>query len=313
MYSPVAVVSAFGGIATRTQIVGAGLTGTDITSAVRRGELRRVRRAHYATPGARPDAVDAVRVGGRLCGVSAARSYGLWAGFDETLHVAVARNASRLRVIREHDMITPDRGDRQIELHWTEIESSRECWRVSLHDCLRQVVAWSDRETAMACLDTAVEAAGVTRDELRAVFAAEPPQSRLRAAEAQPGCGSGYESIVVRRLRKLGLRVRQQVWIPGVGRVDGLIDEILVLEIDGFEHHFTREAFEEDRRRDAVLAGLGKRSIRLSTRRIRTDWDGCVADILAALRFQEVLGRVGQESGQPAPEDDCSNFSTTDS
>lgn len=310
MSSPVPVVRALGGIATRAQIVAAGLTGTDITSAVRRGELRRVRRAHYATAGAPRDAVDAVRVGGRLCGVSAARSYGLWAGFDEMVHVVVARNASRLRVIREHDAVTPDRGDRQIELHWIDTEPSRECWRVSLHDCLRQVVAWSDRETAMACLDTAIEAAGITREELQAVFAAEPPTSRLRAAAAQPGCGSGYESIVVRRLRSIGLRIRQQVWIAGVGRVDGLIEDILVLEIDGLEHHFTREAFEEDRRRDAVLAGLGKPSIRLSTRRIRDEWDSCVADILAALRFQESLGRVGQGSRQPTSGDDTSNLST---
>lgn len=307
MYSPVAAVRALGGIATRAQIVGAGFSGTDITAAVRRGELRRVRRAHYATPEASWDAVDAARVGGRLCGVSAARSYGLWGGFDETLHVAVARNASRLRVIREREMVTPDRSDRPVELHWIETAANRECWRVSLHDCLRQVVAWSDRETAMACLDTALEIAGVTPEELRAAFVGESGSSRLRAADARPGSGSGYESIVARRLRALGLRVRQQVWIPGVGRVDGVIDDILVLEIDGLEHHFTREAFERDRRRDAAVAGLGKLSIRLSTRRIRDDWDGCVADILAALRFQESSGRVMQESRQPTSGGGTSN------
>jgi very-short-patch-repair endonuclease len=310
MYSVAVVVSALGGIATRAQILAAGLSGTDITAGVRRGEIRRVRRAHYATPDAPSDAVDVVRVGGRLCGVSAARSYGLWAGFDDTLHVAVARNASRLRVIREHEALTPDRSNRELEVHWTDTEPTRECWRVSLGDCLRQVVAWCDRETAMACLDTAVEVAGVTREELRAMFAAEPPASRVRAADTQPGCGSGYESIVVRRLRRIGLRVRQQVWISGVGRVDGVIDDILVLEIDGFEHHSTREAFEEDRRRDAALAALGKPKIRLTPRRILADWDGCVADILGALRFQEAVVPMKQESGQSVSEGNSSNIST---
>ncbi|MGB3910357.1 MAG: type IV toxin-antitoxin system AbiEi family antitoxin domain-containing protein [Pseudolysinimonas sp.] len=311
MYSAPAVVTAFGGIATRAQILDSGLTGSDITRAVRLGQVRRVRRAHYATAVAPLDAVDAVRVGGRLCGVSAARSFGLWAGFDETLHIAVPRNASRLRVIREHGAITPDRSDRRVEIHWVDTDPSRECWRVSLHDCLRQVVGWSDHETAMACLDTAIEVARVTRDELRAVFAEEPALSRLRAAGAHPGCGSGYESIVVRRLRRIGLRIRQQVRIPGVGRVDGVIDDILVLEIDGYEHHSTREAFEEDRRRDAALAALGKSSIRLTTLRIREDWDGCVADILAALRIQEAMGRVGQKSGQSASDAHTSHINTT--
>jgi very-short-patch-repair endonuclease len=313
VYSAAAIATAFGGIATRAQILAAGLTGSDITRAVRRGEVRRVRRAHYATPDAPRDAVDAVRVGGRLCGVSAARCYGLWAGFDETLHVAVPPNASRLRVIREHGTTTPDRGDRHVEIHWVETEVSRECWRVSLYDCLRQVVEWSDRETAMACLDTAVEVAGMTPDELHAVFAGEATASRLRAVDAQPGSGSGYESIVVRRLRRIGLRVRQQVRIPGVGRVDAVIDHILVLEIDGFEHHSTREAFEEDRRRDAALAALGKPKIRLTTRRIRDDWDGCVADILAALRFQESVVQMRPESSQSASGGNPSNSSTTDS
>jgi very-short-patch-repair endonuclease len=311
VYSAAAVVAAFGGIATRAQILAAGLTGSDITAAVRRGEMRRVRRAHYATPEASRDAVDAVRVGGRLCGVSAARSYGLWAGFDDTVHVAVTRNASRLRVIREGAGTTPDIGDRSVAIHWVEIARSRECWRVSLHDCLRQVVAWSDRETALACLDTAVESAGVTPEALRTVFVAEAPISRLRAADARPGSGSGYESIVARRLEMIGLRVRQQVWIPGVGRVDGVIDDILVLEIDGLEHHFTREAFEEDRRRDSVRTSLGIPGIRISTRRIRDDWDGCVADILAALRIQESLGRVIPVSSLVTSGRRTSNISTT--
>ncbi len=162
----------------------------------------------------------------------------------------------------------------------------------------------------MACLDTAVEIAGVTREGLRAVFAGEPASSRLRAADARAGSGSGYESIVVRRLSARGLRVRQQVWIPEVGRVDGVIEDILVLEIDGFEYHFTREAFEEDRRRDAVLASLGTAGIRLSTRRIRADWDGCVADILAALRIQEDRGRVIPVSSRATSGAGASNIST---
>lgn len=283
MYSAAAVVDAFGGVARRDQILAAGLSGTDITAAVRRGELRRVRRAHYARPGAAADAVAATRVGGRLGGVSAARTYGIWSGFDDRCHVVVPTNASRLRVIRGNPATTPDVGDRHVVVHWQDVEPSRECWRVGLADTLRQVVAWSDQETAMAALDTALDRGLVSEAWLARKFADEPAASRLRAAAARPGSGSGYESIVVRRLRAHGLRVRQQVAVPGVGRIDAEVEGFLFLEIDGSEFHDTPRARDADAIRDAGLVAHGRPVIRLRTRRIRDDWPGCLADILSAV------------------------------
>jgi hypothetical protein len=197
----VSVVDALGGVARRDQILSAGLSGTDITAAVRRGELRRVRRAHYASRRAQPDAVVAARVGGRLAGLSAARSYGLWGGFDERCHVVVATNASRLRLITTPDATTPDVGERDVVVHWQDVGPRRECWRVGLLDALRQVVAWADQETAMAVLDTALDLGVASKAQLSRAFADESTTSRIRAAAAAPGSGSGYESMVVRRLR----------------------------------------------------------------------------------------------------------------
>lgn len=296
MYSAAALTDAFGGIARRDQILDAGLSGTDITAAVRRGELRRVRRAHYATPRAPRAAIDAVRVGGRLCGVSALATYGVWAGFDDVVHVAVAPNASRLRLVRDGEGATPDIGDRRIAVHWVETAPNRECWRVGLTEALLQVACWDDTETALAALDTALDQRLVSPESLRSTFCSAPALARARAAAARAGSGSGYESIVVRRLRRLGLSIRQQVVVPGVGRVDGEIEGVLLLEVDGEEFHEN----EADRRRDAALVARGRVVIRLTTRRIREDWAGCVADILdavrcrvAASRFQEILRTPG--------------------
>lgn len=291
MYSVSAVVDALGGIARRDQILGAGLSGTDITAAVRRGEVRRVRRAHYASRSALPDAEVATRVGGRLAGLSAARSYGLWGGFDERCHVVVATNASRLRVITTHEATTPDVSDREVVVHWQDAMPSRECWRVGLLDALRQVAAWADPETAMAVLDTALDLGVVSKAQLLRAFADEPATSRIRAAAAEPGSGSGYESIVVRRLRARGFRVRQQVIVPGVGRIDAEVEDFLFLEIDGAEFHDTREARDADAIRDAGLVARGRPVIRLRTRRIRDDWSGCLADIEAALAHRPATGR----------------------
>lgn len=45
-------------------------------------------------------------------------------------------------------------------------------------------------------------------------------------------------------------------------------DQGLVVEVDGFQFHSTREAFERDRRRDAVLQGSGLRVLRVTWRQV---------------------------------------------
>ena len=268
-----------GGIATRAQLRAAGVSGGDITAAVRLGEIRRIRRAHYAVPDADPDAVFAVRVGGRLCGPSAARSYGLWAGDAPQLHVAVAPNASRLRIVRAETGPVVDIAGRPVRVHWVPTDPHPECWRVSFSECLQQMATWSDRETAIACLDTAL-ASGMTSDRLRALFEDASPLARGRANAARVGSDSGLESIVRQRLA--GLPVRQQVTIEGVGRVDMVIGRV-VIEVDGGAFHRTATAFDEDRRRDAELAARGYVVIRLTYERIMTDWAWCRSRVLAAL------------------------------
>jgi very-short-patch-repair endonuclease len=45
----------------------------------------------------------------------------------------------------------------------------------------------------------------------------------------------------------------------------------LVLEVDGFEHHGTPEAFQSDRRRDAALIAAGLRVVRVTWKQITED------------------------------------------
>lgn len=219
MQTTTSALARHGHIATRAQLIAAGFSGTDLTRAVRTGEIRRIRRAHYATPQARPDAADAVRVGGKLAGASAAASWGLWSGTDERLHVAVAANASRLRTNRPVSMhvdLTPDTSYRMIALHWIEDYQSDDCWRVSLPAALRQTVAWCDRETALACLDTTLSTFNWTKSQLQSVFTTASPSARMLAAEARHFCDSGTESIVRQRLLAIGIECAHQVRIPVV-------------------------------------------------------------------------------------------------
>jgi hypothetical protein len=54
------------------------------------------------------------------------------------------------------------------------------------------------------------------------------------------------------------------------------LDRKVVVELDGFAYHGTRQAFERDRERDATLQIAGYRVLRLTWRRIRSDPAGVV-------------------------------------
>lgn len=292
MTSAIEIITRLGGVATRQQLIHGGCDGFAITAAVRANRIRRVRRAHYATHDAPGDAILAAWVGGRLAGVSAARSYRLWSGFDRRLHVAVAPNASRLRIRspRFDAVRTPDIADRELALHWVDAPAARECWRVPLPTCLVQVAQWADHETAIACIETAVWRYGLDPSRLVASLGATTSLATARLAGIRSGTQEGQESLISQRLERLGLVVDRQVEVPGVGRVDAWIRGTrVIIETDGWEFHSRREAFERDRARDRALAARGFVVIRLTYGQITTDWPTCEREIRAAVdRFQEI-------------------------
>lgn len=73
---------------------------------------------------------------------------------------------------------------------------------------------------------------------------------------------SGPETLVRLILRGLGCDVDVQVQIPGVGRVDFVVDGWLIIECDSKAHHEGWDAQRRDRRRDIAAAALGYTTIR---------------------------------------------------
>lgn len=78
--------------------------------------------------------------------------------------------------------------------------------------------------------------------------------------------GSGAESHFIEELVAQGLEFRQQVAFPGVGHIDFLVAGRLVVEVDGYEFHSSKEQFELDRARDATLLGRGHPTLRIPAR-----------------------------------------------
>jgi very-short-patch-repair endonuclease len=252
------------------------LSASDIRRAVASGTLARVRRGWFALPQAHPDVIVAARVGGRLSCVSALRWHGAW-----TLHV----HAPHVRVSNGNAVNRKD----SAYLHWTSARVGPGVDDVS-----------ESLDAAMTCLD--LRALVVVIDSLANRRIVDPESLRFllrRTARGRqafqahdPAAESGTETLVRLALRRLHIRVRSQVTVPGVGRVDFLVGERLVIEVDGFEWHGDRSAFERDRARDRELVRRGYLVIRASYRQVLDDLDAVTVAVLDIVRRRDHLWRA---------------------
>jgi len=100
---------------------------------------------------------------------------------------------------------------------------------------------------------------------------------------------SGTETILRLRLRSRNVRLRTQLAIFDVGRVDIVVGDRLAIEVDGREWHDNASQFELDRERDARLVAHGYLVMRFSYRRVMFDLAEVEREILAVVRAREHL------------------------
>lgn len=266
-------IDELGGITTRRDLLRRGFTGHQLTAAVRAGIVRRVRQGHYALANAAIERMAAVRLGGRLGCLSATKTFGLWAGSDECVHVTLPTNAARLRTnvpLRGRVVaLTPDRFRLPVVLHWRDLPVGRRttgnAWRVDLPTALADVASCASRRDVRATFESAIHEGLLEFSDaqrwLDAVLPSKEAPMVLSAAS-----GSGAESYFIEELVAQGLEFLQQVEFPGVGYVDFLVAGRLVVEIDGYEFHSSKEQFEVDRARDAALLARGYPTLRIPAR-----------------------------------------------
>lgn len=266
-------IDELGGITTRRDLLRRGFTGYQLTVAVRAGIVRRVRQGHYALANADIEGLAAVRLGGRLGCLSATKTFGLWAGSDECVHVTLPANAARLRTnvpLRGRDVaLTPDRFRLPVVLHWSDVPVGRResgnAWRVDLPTALADVASCAATRDVRATFESAIHEGLLELSNaqrwLDAVLPSKEAPMVLSAAS-----GSGAESHFIEELVAQGLEFLQQVEFPGVGYVDFLVAGRLVVEVDGYEFHSSKEQFEVDRARDATLLSRGYPTLRIPAR-----------------------------------------------
>lgn len=71
--------------------------------------------------------------------------------------------------------------------------------------------------------------------------------------------------------------------LDGAERDAVWLDHRLVVEVDGFAAHGSRDAFERDRRRDQQLVAAGYRTLRVTWRQLTGEPEAVVARLAAAL------------------------------
>ncbi|MDO9394971.1 MAG: DUF559 domain-containing protein [Herbiconiux sp.] len=259
-----------------------GVTGDQLLELLASGLLVRIRRGYYARPDARPDVVRAVRLGGRLTSYSALRALGVWCPpGDERLHVAVSAHA--------HELRDPDSGlalgrRDDLVLHWRCAPLARGrsiSGVVPAAIAVQHLPAELSEAELVAVLDSAVRQHVASRAHFAAAFEGD---RRLTAAlrRVDTSAESGTESVARIRMQDVGIDARTQVWF-GRHRVDFLIEERLVVEVDGKAFHDDEKRFERDRRKAADLTRRGLHVLHFSYSQVFYDWPMCLAAIRAAL------------------------------
>ena len=286
----------------RSQALGVGMSSKQIDGHLRRGRWARVHLGVYILAGVPIGIPQQIMAANLACGPDAVASHdsaavvwGLTKGLDiphvsvpiEGAHTRpgiVVHRRRRLEVVtRERIRVTPP--------------------MLTLLDLAGEIA----EERLERYLDDMRRRGSISLDRLRIYL--EQPENRRRpgsgvlreAVAIRDGSreiGSDLETLLFRAIRMAGLPlpvaqhpVRTR---GGMRRIDFAYPHALVaIELDGFEEHGTRSAFESDRQRHNELEELGWRVLHFTWTRVRTDPFG------VAFTIGTALGLVPKRWGKP--------------
>ena len=241
------------GCARRASIVGGPRDLAELRRLVECGEVTRLARGLYSLRGVNRDVVAARQSSGLVTCVSAAVARGLPVLHRPVVpHLALAAHqaAPRPGVLPAGSVLHWDAG---VEVRPHDRGTFAPMAVAAAH-VLRCLPPWE----AIGTVDAALNRGLVSQVEL----AAQRPRTGkaafdrlVRAVDARSQSLS--ETIARLALVDAGLLVEPQVFIEGVGRVDLLVEDLAVVELDGLTYHQARAQFREDRRRDRVLQLIG--------------------------------------------------------
>ncbi len=260
-----------GGAARRTELLHAGVPERSLRGSVAQGRIKLVGDGTYALPWAPPEVTMASLFRAQVGCVTACAHWGLPVWEDHDLpHLVVGRHRSFAR-----------RGNRersQVVVHYTSAPTPSGMW-VAVAQAIDQAGWCTSPVGQLVIVDAALHAGVLLPAELRH-FETRDARRRAWLRRTASGAAESPLETVARAVMVLaGFRVEEQVVVPRVGRVDFVVDDALAVEVDGWEFHGGREAFERDRARDRLMLTRGLPVMRFTARDLRNDPGGVVAQI----------------------------------
>jgi very-short-patch-repair endonuclease len=264
-----AILAARGGASRREDLLAEGVSRREIQAAVRRGAVGNPGRGCYSLPDASGAVVAAAIWRGRPTCVSALESWAvpLVGRMPAGVHIAVPRNRGVTTTDpRWSPSVVVHRGPALTGV--PEVDAAAVVFHASR--CL-------DPEALLIAVDHLLNRRLVEKSDIRCVTAR---LTRWVATTCDRGAASPPETLARLALLRSGFSVRSQVQFGGIGRVDLVVEDAVVVEVDGRAYHSDPVAFVADRQRDRALQGLGFWVLRCAAAEVLGD-PGCVARAVA--------------------------------
>lgn len=258
-----------GGVPRTASISKAGIRRTLLDKALKAGRIVRIRRGVYALADDGGALGFALKHNAHLTGLSAAPLYQLW----------TLQKPSVLHVSPGHKSAVPGTLPRGRILHpvhpWLPA--------AGLADVLMHALRCLPMLEALVMVQCAAQRGNITVDFLRWKL----PGNRNARARAVldyviPRADSVLEVLANYHLRAAGLSVRRHVELDGVGEVDFLVEDCLVVETDGQTHLEPKQVRKDRARNNATVVG-GRLCLRFSYADVVHHPEQMMAQVLAVL------------------------------
>jgi hypothetical protein len=277
---------------TRRQLRALGLDDVAINYRLRIGRLFRVNRGVYSVGRPPTTPLEKAAAAVLACGDRAALSHssamtlwGFWKRWDLPFEVSVVGDR-RPKAIRVHRVIGLLKRDVATEQGIRVTSAARTLLDVAPAIPPKSLARFVNDGRRQELLTVAALADVVAR------FPLHPGAALLRphATTTQNPTRSGFEDDFVPFCARFGLPIPRLNTIVHGYEVDAYFEaERLIVELDGWDFHNDRQAFEDDRERDAAMLFYGIATIRITKRRLEADPEREAARlhaILAARRRQ---------------------------
>ncbi|MHA7291901.1 type IV toxin-antitoxin system AbiEi family antitoxin domain-containing protein [Arthrobacter sp. MDT3-24] len=259
------------GVARASTLREAGFSRTSLDKALAAGRIVRIRRGIYSMPREAGVFGLALQHNALLTCLSAAPTYRLW-----TIH-----DAGPVHLSPGHKKTPPG------TLTHGRCPHPHHPWLpvAGLADVLIHALRCLPDVESLVMLQCAAQRGDISMDFLRRKL---PGNRNARARSVLdsvvPRADSILEVLANYHFRRAGLHVRRHVELPGVGEVDFLIEEWLVVETDGSTHLEPRQVKKDRKRNNATVIG-GRLGLRFGYDDVVHHPERMVSQVLAVMEL----------------------------